>query len=117
GVTPDDAATLANSQCRDYTVIQHDPNTGASSTNALFANFTENINSPSDQDGGATINGASPTAPNNGVAIGALSSQTITVCGAGVSTRTITLLVYDNSSGGSLPVFEPGDNSDRGGAI
>src|SRR5439155_11938532 len=113
-VTPDDAVSLVNNKCRDYTVTQKEPNTGVATTNPLWANFTENINATSDQDGGATINGVSPTSPNTGVAVG--TGGTVTVCGAG-STKTVTIVVFDNNGGGVTTALESGDRSDTGGSI
>src|SRR5439155_10979236 len=115
-VTPDDAVSLVNNKCRDYTVTQKDTNTGATTTNPLWANFSENINATTDQDGGATINGVSPTSPNTGVSVG--TGGTVTVCGAG-STKTVTIIVFDNNGGTALtgPQLESGDRSDTGGAI
>ena len=114
-VTPDDSVSLVNTACRSYTVTQKDPSTGATTTNPLFANFVENINATSDQDGGATINGVSPTSPNTGVSIG--TGGTVSVCGAGTSNKTVTIIAFDNNGGGVGTALESGDRSDTGGSI
>lgn len=115
-VTPDDDATVANNQCRTYTVEAKKADTGAALANAqLSANFQENVGAATDQDKGATIAGTSPT-PTDAVQITTDSSgrTSFAVCGADV---TVTPVVFDNRSAGNAELLEAGDLRDTGGKV
>jgi hypothetical protein len=119
-VTPKDNQTRANdaSGCRAYSYVANNPTTGQPQANApLRVNFLENINRTSDQDGGATIEGISPT-PTAPVAVtsSAAGTGTFTVCGNG-STARVTPMLFDNFGNANTNLLEAGDSADAGGSI
>ena len=105
-VTPTDAATMPNTDtdgvtptagaaCRTYTVSAKDTSGNAITAN-MKANFAENLAASAttpDNDGGATINGTSPTnnATSVAIVVDGTGAGTFIVCaGSATNTKTVT---------------------------
>ena len=132
-VTPDDAVTMPNttvgssSSCRTYTISAQDINGAGIST--VVGNFLENLVTSANtaasggnadaKDGGATIGGAAVANGTNytialaGATATTPGTGTVAVCGNG-STKTVTLLVWQDST---ADTYFSGELGDAGGSI
>jgi hypothetical protein len=106
----DDVTATTGAACTTYSFTAKDLNgnpivsTGVAGTATLRANFAENT-ATADNDGGATINGTSPTSSTNNVPIASAADGTgnFAVCaGSATNTKTVTPILFNDANTNTL---------------